>query len=46
MAIKVARICDHCKKEYEQIINEEEEEFICPIPFVCSDCLLMEAIQK
>ncbi len=46
MAIKVIRICDRCKKEYEQTINENQEEFICPIPFICSDCILTEVMQK
>ncbi len=45
MAIKVIRICDDCGEEYPQIIYEDEKEFVCPVDFTCSDCILKQAKQ-
>lgn len=45
MGIRVTRICDLCKGEFDQIIEQpSSEEYTCSIDFICSDCVLEEAI--
>lgn len=42
MAIRVIRICDQCKKEYEQNLDHLFGECVVTyrLKFYCSDCLL------
>jgi hypothetical protein len=40
MAIKITRICDTCKKDYNQVIVSQGETVEYPVDFTCSDCVL------
>ncbi len=47
MAIEVTRICDECGTRHKQIIDVDlyldGEDFVCPVHFTCSSCILREA---
>ena len=44
MAIEVTRICDNCGEKHKQIIDVDlyldGEDFVCPVAFTCSSCIL------
>ncbi len=40
MGLQVIRICDECGAKHEQIITVHETEFVCPITFTCSNCII------